>query len=122
MDRLWMAVSPGQKHTRVLVTDGPRDTLLKARLCAQPGHDRALYCLIEGLALWQRRPVHAVIAVDSQRPLFDSNRFADRLGYDSTPLYTVEPVLQDRRRCRREISGIGDFHDLHRLLHHEVAR
>lgn len=120
-ERIWMAVSTNRSATRLLATAGPGDTLLKARLSPCPGHERALARLLEAVALWQGQAIHAVHSVDADWPLCGRTSFGGALGYEHTPLYTLEPVLVSPR-SRREITGLGDFRDLHRLLHREVAR
>lgn len=120
MDRIWMAVDPKRHETRLLATLGPGDTLLKARLCPQMSHPRALVTLLEGLALWQGCKVHAVVAADARQTSFDWSPSAS-FAREETPLYAVDFAPTYRRR-RREIDGVGDFRDLHHLLRREVAR
>lgn len=123
MERIWMAIAPSRGETRVLSTDGPNDTLLKARLCERPGHPRAVQGLIEALALWQRRKVHAVVVVDAECPTFAPGLFPDIAPEcESTPLYTLDLAVVGQHRRRKEIIGLGDFRDLHRVLRTEVAR
>lgn len=48
---------PGPSATRVIAMAGARETILKARLCPEPKHPRALATLLEAVALWQGRHV-----------------------------------------------------------------
>ena len=117
--RIWMVMSPSRNDVRVLVTDGPGDTLLKARLSLPPRHPRAVLCLMEAVALWEGRKVHGVLAVDGSSRSWSSFGL-DALGFEDTPLYSLDFAVKGRRR--REIAGLGDFRDLHRVLRLEVAR
>ena len=121
-----MAIAPSARCTRVLATEGPGDTLLKARLGSTPEHPRALPALMEALAMWQGRRVCAALVVDvSARSSMPARGWAthDVFGYQDTPLYTLDLVAVGEGSGRRkEVVGLGDFRDLHRLLHREVAR
>lgn len=88
-DRIWVTIHPRREWTRVLVTDGPEQTLLKARLAPTPWHQRALPTLLEALALWHSRPVHAVLAADAQDGTFVTN------------LCPIWPPSTCGRRCTR---------------------
>lgn len=122
MHRIWMAIAPSSRETRLLATAGPQETLLKARLAAQPRHERAIGSLLDALALWQGRKVHAALAVDEHWPSCATSPWPSFVGYDDTPLYTLDLVPVRRPGRRRGLHGLGDFRDLHRLLHREVAR
>jgi hypothetical protein len=125
-DRIWVAIHPQGSETRVLATEGTGSTLLKARLSTRPWHERALPSLLEALALWQSRRVHAVLVVDDGA----AGTFATSLCPDlaaehaRTPLYTLDVVEGRRRppRRRESIVGVGDFRDLRQLMLFEVAR
>jgi hypothetical protein len=124
MNRLWMGIVPDAEATRVLVTDGLGESLLKARLPHSPKHPRALATLCEALALWCACPVHAALAVDGPgafcathgwletfERLTDSALF--EIAFVANP---VAPGEYDER------DGLGDFDDLRRLLRAAVAR
>lgn len=123
MRRIWMAIAPTRHETRILATDGPSDTLLKARLSSRMQHPRALASLMEALALWQGHKVHAVVAVDADSPTYAWTPGEDLVGHEDTPLYAMDYALTEPAP-QRDISGIGlgSFGDLHRLLASEVAR
>lgn len=56
---------------------------------------------------------------------FASTFFQETFGGAATPLYTVDWIpgpARVRRAVRRDITGMGDFADLRRLLIEEVAR
>jgi hypothetical protein len=123
-DRIWVAIHPRREWTRVLVTEGPERTLLKARLPPSPWHQRALPTLLEALALWHKQPVHAVLAADAEDGTFVTNLCPDLdAEHARTPLYTLEVVAPRRPPRRRDLlEGLGDFRDLRQLLLFEVAR
>jgi hypothetical protein len=118
-NRIWMAMSPSKFDVRVLVTDGPGDTLLKARLSCPPSHPRAVRSLMEAVALWEGRKVHGVLAVDEPYRSWSSFGL-DAMGFDDTALYSLALAAKGGRR--QEIVGLGSFRDLHRILRLEVAR
>jgi hypothetical protein len=122
-DRIWVTIHPRREWTRVLVTDGPEQTLLKARLAPIPWHQRALPTLLEALALWHSRPV-AVLAADAQDGTFVRNLCPDLAAeHARTPLYTLEVVAARRPPRRRDrLDGVGDFRDLRQLMLFEMAR
>ena len=124
-DQIWVAIHPRGSETRVLATAGTGSTLLKARLVARPWHPRALPSLLEALALWQSRSVHAVLVVDKGDATFVTSLCPDLdAEHARTPLYTLDVVEGRRRRPRRheQIDGVGDFRDLRQLMLFETAR
>ena len=124
MRRIWMAIAPTLEQTRILSTNGPHDTLLKARLSGSPKHPRAMLTLVEALALWQGKKVHAVLVVDGKcRDFgFDSMFYHNIEEYQDTPLYTLDMATIDHHSRRKELFGLGNFRDLHSVLRTEVAR
>ncbi len=122
MERIWVAVAPSGRDTRILATEGPGDTVLKARLRSRPRHPRALPMLLEALAQWQGQYVSAALAVGGSSPWFESVLHDELLVDEHTPLYELDLVPAVPPRRRRELGGFGDFRDLHGLLRREVAR
>jgi len=113
--RIWVGISTGHEATRVLVNEGAT-TLLKARLSPTPAHPRALQWLLESLALWQGKPVRAVLSVGASdggsAVHFHRDWFPDFGG----PLYAIEWTDRARPPRRRdELGGLGDFRDLKQL-------
>ncbi|PKN55033.1 MAG: hypothetical protein CVU56_23480 [Deltaproteobacteria bacterium HGW-Deltaproteobacteria-14] len=117
-----MAIAPSRRETRILATAGSGDPLLTARLLGRIHHPRALPTLLETLALWEGRKVHAVLAADDRLPLFGPNPWTDLDGHGDTPLYSLDLTLLSSIRRRRGLPGLGSFRDLHALLVREVAR
>jgi hypothetical protein len=125
-DRIWVAIHPRGSETRVLATEGSGLPLLKARLAAHPWHQRALPTLLEALALWQSRRVHAVLVAGDGDGTSVTSLCPDLAAeHARTPLYTLDVVEGRRRRPPRRsdrIDGLGDFRDLRQLMLFEVAR
>ena len=123
MRSLWVAIDSRCDETRVLVTAGPRETVLKARLSATAQHSRAVPALLEALAMWEGVPVRAAIVADGP-----DGSSATRLKLDwladvgGEPLYRLEFVRGRKRRHRDGLDGQGAFHDLRQLVMFEVAR
>lgn len=77
---------------RVRTWPDSRD-LLRARLCASPQHPRAALELLEAIARWEGRTVHAAAVVDESGCSFLSGLFPDAMP--DTPLVQCDYV--DRR-------------------------
>lgn len=124
MDTIWMGIAPGPTSTRLLATEGPTDTLLKARLARSPSHPRAMATLLEAVALWQGRRVRAAICAVGTRHRFDSSLFHETFADAGGPLYSLDwiPAPERARRAHRDLAGMGRFADLRNLLVSEVAR
>ena len=125
-DRILVAIHPQQRETRILATEGTSSTLLKARLAARPWHQRALPSLLETLALWQSRRVHAVLVAGDEEGTSATSLCPDLAAeHARTPLYTLDVVEGRHRRPPRRhesIEGVGDFRDLRQLMLFEIAR
>jgi len=125
MESIWMGIAPSGASTRVLAMAGPHDTFLKARLLRSPAHPRAMATLLEGIALWQGRPIRAALCADSRHGGSDSSLFRETFTDVGGPLYTLDWIPapeRGRRARRRDIAGMGEFADLRQLLIDEVAR
>jgi hypothetical protein len=124
MHSLWVAIDSRRDETRILAMEGPKETVLKARLAATAQHRRALPTLLEALALWQGRPVRAVVVADdpdgSSLTRLKLDCVLADLGAD--PLYQLELVPGHKRRHRDVLDAMGAFHDLRQLTIFEVAR
>ncbi len=123
MRSLWVAIDSRSDETRVLVTAGPRETVLKARLSATAQHPRAVPALLEALAMWEGVPVRAAVVADgpdgSSAMRLKLDWLADCVG---EPLYKLEFVRGRKRHHRDGLDGLGAFHDLRQLVMFEVAR
>jgi len=122
MRSLWVAIDSRRDETRVLVTAGPRETVLKARLSATAQHPRAVPALLEALAMWEGVPVRAVVVADGKDGSSTSRLKLDWLAdFAGAPLYSLEFVGGHKRHHRDRLDGLGPFHDLRQLVMFEVA-
>lgn len=125
MESIWMGIAPNATSTRVLAMAGTRDTILKARLLRSPAHPRAMATLLEAIALWQGLPIRAALCADTRPDGSDTSLYRETFSDVGGPLYTLDwiPAPERGRRARhRDITGMGEFADLRKLLIDEVAR
>jgi len=123
MRSLWVAIDSRCDETRVLVTAGPQETVLKARLSPTAQHPRALPTLLEALAMWEGTQVRAAVVVDGADGSSATRLKLDWLAdFSGSPLYQLEFVHGRKRHHRDRIEGFGPFHDLRQLLMFEVGR
>lgn len=119
MTELRVVLSPSAETTRVIAistTAGESETVLKARLIAEPHHHRAVPWLLEALALWQGVRVRAVLAAGASGPTCVTRLYPEWFTDFGGPLYELE-VAEPRRRARhRDAVGlVGDFRDIRQL-------
>jgi hypothetical protein len=94
----------------MLVTEPPKTDVLKAHLEPNPQHPRALLTVLEGLALWNGRPLLTVISAAGSFDGFSTGTlFGDELWPGESPLVRFESVA---RGSRRDLRGLGDFRAL----------
>lgn len=106
---------PMRSETRLLVTVGP-DEVMKARLSpAGQSHRRAAPMLLEAIALWYQRRVHAVISVGADALSTDLG-LADGLGYGAETVHYEVAWVDPRAARGRRVRGLGDFRDVRRQL------
>jgi hypothetical protein len=102
------------REVLVLVSGPQEGDLLKARLPPRAQHPRALVTLLEGIALWQGKPMSVVISaasVDDGRPRFcGSGLFGDELWPGQSQLVRYE--VGGRASHPRRLVGLGDFRPL----------
>jgi hypothetical protein len=118
MSEIQVTIDPRPPQARVLAVTKDGETILKARLCPRPHHARALATLLEAIALWEGRRVHAALVVGEEEPWCDTYRYLTGLedgGF--APLYTIKQVerMPRHKRLPEKISGMGDFRDLRQL-------
>lgn len=83
--------------------------------------------LLEAIALWEGRPVRAVLVADeSSTNLSPTTLYRDSFSIygKRTPLYDLEwaSYVPARRRRRDVLGGVGDFAELERFLVRSAAR
>lgn len=74
-ETLWAAIAPTTTTTRLIVTRGPQEAILKANLRTNPLHPRALATFLEAVALWEGRAVRAVLVADEHTTTSGSTLF-----------------------------------------------
>ncbi len=73
----WPTTVQIDQEVRILVTDSMSpNEILRARFRDQPQHPRALCTLLEGLALWNGKPVTAAVSVDRWTSASDRRWFS----------------------------------------------
>ena len=111
-----VTIVPTQSETQILVTVG-QDEVMRARLLPPTQiHPRATPMLLETIALWYQRRVHAVIGVDADAVLSDLG-LADGLGVAERTVH-YEVLWVDRRELGhrgRRVRGLGDFRGVRRV-------
>lgn len=124
MRHIWMGIVPGPEVTRVLVQDGPEQTLLKARLPHGPGHPRALLTLCEAVALWCGRPVRAALAADGPGAFCATTPWLETFDtLTQSPLVELDFVAHARPPRERDgLDGLGDFRAVRELILRGAAR
>lgn len=125
MDSIWLGLWPNSRATRVLAMRGASETILKGRLPLRPSSTRAVTALLEAIALWEGRPVRAVLVADaSSTSSCPTTLYRDtfELYGARTALYEFEWVSHVAARRRDGLGGMGSFVDLERVLVHTVAR
>lgn len=119
MERIHVVLSPEATQVRLLARADGQD-LMKALLGpAANAHPRAASTLLEGLALWQQRPLGVVVCVDGRSDGHALGLY-DALGLGRRTLHYEVGVAYHQTR-RRRLAGVGDFRDLRRLAVGEVT-
>jgi hypothetical protein len=125
-ESIWLGLWPSARTTRVLAMRGASETILKATLPLRPSSIRAVTTLLEAIALWEGRPVRAVLVADeSSTRSCPTTLYRDTFAVfgERTGLYEFEWVSQVPARRRRDgLGGMGSFADLERLVVRTVAR
>lgn len=121
-ERLMVALDPSLRGTRILMMDG-RNELLRAVLGSADGtHPRAAATLLEGLALWQQRPLTVALCVDEWERSSALHLY-DGLGEGARNVhFEVAVVARGHRERGRQLQGLGRFGDLRQLSLEGVLR
>jgi hypothetical protein len=125
-ESIWVGLWPNAHTTRVVVMRGASETILRASLPLRPSSPRAVTTLFEAIALWEGRPVRAVLVADES----STTSLATTLHRDTfaifgerTALYELQWVVQGPARRRRPVRGaMNSFGDLERLVVHTASR
>jgi hypothetical protein len=96
----------------LLVRDNNRD-LLKARFEPHCSHPRALLTLLEGLSLWQGKPLRVALSVADECLVGPSSTlFGDELWPSESQLVQFDIVHRARPK---HLGRVGDFQSIRRL-------
>lgn len=120
MSELRMVISPGAEATRVIAiaeSASGSETLLKARLSAEPSHPRAVQWLLESVALWQGARVRAALCAGAPGRTYVTRLYPAWFADFGGALYELEVV--EGRRARRvhkdAVALEGEYRDLRQL-------
>ena len=118
MNKMWVAIRPGMRGTRVLATMSSGDTVLKARLKTSPVHPRAVSTLLEAVALWEGRTIDAVLVAGAEASVCGSSLFRGCFpDFGRPPLYELAYTSTSRREpLPRGRDLLGGFADLRQVL------
>lgn len=121
---LWVAIAPRKEVTRVIAMRGAEQIVLKACLRSDPQHWKALPTLLEAIAFWEGSQVRAALIADDASTASGSALFREAFDdFGRSALYVLDVVWDHHRDPGPDqLSGLGDFSDLCRLLLNEVAR
>lgn len=118
MESIWLGLWPNTLATQIVVMRGASETILKANLSLWPSSQHAVTALFEAIALWEGRPVRAVLVADEWSTSSSPTMlYRDTFGLFSarTGLYEFEWVSPARRR-KSVLGGMGSFGNLERLV------
>jgi len=118
MSPLWMSIEPRLAETRLLLTQAPAGTALRARLPVVPCQPSGLTLLLRGLAAWYGQPLCAVLDADAEDVCRHPGRWARLVGELDGEVVRVEWVARSRAHGDRDrfLGAVGDFRSARRLL------
>jgi hypothetical protein len=116
---LWMTIEPRPTEVRILLTEPSAGPSLKARL-PLPAQARAVPHLLESLALWYGRPLHAVLDADAEDVRLHPERWALLAGdlpiLEMSVEWARRPHGSRRKEHARFLESMGDFRSARHLL------
>jgi len=118
MSPLWMSIEPRIAETRLLLTQAPGGTALRARLPVVPCQPSGLTLLLQGLAAWYGQPLCAVLDADAADVARHPERWARLVGELDGEQVRMEWVARSLARGERDrfLGAVGDFRSARRLL------
>jgi len=102
MSPLWMSIEPGERETRLELSEGQRGLILRARLQPLPRQERALSLLLEAISAWYGRSLTAVLDADAQDVAQHPERWVRLLGDVDHERIVVEWVSVPGLAFRRD--------------------
>ena len=129
MRTLWMEILPGPLTTRVLVQEGPKQTLLRAHLPHSPSDPGAVQALCQAVALWSGRKVCVALIVEgptafcATRPWLDTFEALTRpSGFEIHFVASARPARDRRSGACGDRTELGSCRDLRRRVFSAVER
>ena len=118
MSTLWLSIEPQISETRLMLTQAPSGTALRARLPTMPSQPRALLLLLEAIAAWYGEPLCAVLDADASDVQRCPQRWAQLLGDLDGESVRVEWVGHAASPVKRDrfLGAVGDFGSAKRLI------
>lgn len=117
MNRWTVTMDPRREATRILMMEGREERLRAVLSPSASAHPRAASTLLEGLALWQQRPLCVVLCADTEGST-SALGLEDALGLGVRNLhFEVEVMLRGRAHRSRasRLGGLGCFGDLRQV-------
>jgi hypothetical protein len=113
-----MSIEPRRTETRLMLTQSPAGTALRARLPVLPAQPCGLTLVLRGLAAWYGQPLCAVLDADAEDVARHPERWARLLGELDDESVRVEWVACSRPATERDrfLGAVGDFRSARRLL------
>ena len=126
MESISVGLWPNARTTQVVAMRGASTTILKANLSLRLWSPLAVTTLLEAMALWEGRPVRAVLVADeSSTSSCPTTLYRDTFALFGarTGLYEFEWVSRvPARRGKSALGGMGSFGKLERLVLRMAAR
>jgi hypothetical protein len=118
MSPLWMSIEPCRTETRLMLTQAPAGTALRARLPVLPAQPCALTLVLRGLSAWYGQPLCAALDADAEDVARHPERWAQLVGERDGETVRVEWVARARPMAGRDrfLGAAGDFRSARRLL------
>ena len=118
MSSLWISIEPRRTETRLMLTQAPAGTALRARLPVLPVQPSGLTLLLQGLAAWYGQPLCAVLDADAEDVAHHPERWAQLVGELDDEQVRLEWVAHARASAQRDrfLGSAGDFRSARRLL------
>jgi hypothetical protein len=116
---LWITIEPRGGEVQMVLTEPSAGPSLKARL-PLPAQARAVPHLLESLALWYQRPLHAVLDADAEDVRLHPERWALLAGdlpiLEMSVEWARRPAAHIRKSRGRFLEPMGNFRSARRLL------
>ena len=126
MESISVGLWPNARTTQIVAMRGGSTTILKANLSLRLWSPLAVTTLLEAIALWEGRPVRAVLVADeSSTSSCPTTLYRDTFALFGarTALYEFEWVSRvPAGRGKSALGGMGSFEKLERLVLRTAAR